>query len=148
MRVSRLIRTRFAEISLPRHLKRGRWEELDPQVVSALMAQLQMNEDGTSTRQPISHENAMPPGFEPAPVVSYGANGRAQTNNGRNGGRASSDNRRTSSDGRRNAAGRKNNNQSKPAARGRSPSKKRDSRGSNSASMHESHLGMVVGRSR
>ncbi len=35
--VSRLIRIRFGNISLPRHLERGRWEELKPELVQALM---------------------------------------------------------------------------------------------------------------
>jgi 23S rRNA pseudouridine2605 synthase len=38
--VSRLIRTRFGEIALPRNLRRGRWEELEAQVVMALMIQV------------------------------------------------------------------------------------------------------------
>ena len=67
--VSRLIRTRFGDIVLPRNLKRGRWEELDPALVSALMIQtgLVKEDEGSDPRrprQPISHDNAMPPGFE------------------------------------------------------------------------------------
>src|SRR3546814_14728499 len=38
--VSRLIRTRFGEVVLPRNLRRGRWEELDGSIVTALMLQL------------------------------------------------------------------------------------------------------------
>lgn len=78
--VSRLIRSRFGDISLPRNLRRGRWEELDSDLVLALMERLGLiktnaTEDGpvrgrrrSSTRQPpnISHDNAMPPGFENA----------------------------------------------------------------------------------
>src|SRR3546814_7430977 len=33
--VSRLIRTRFGEVVLPRNLRRGRWEELDGSIVTA-----------------------------------------------------------------------------------------------------------------
>jgi 16S rRNA uridine-516 pseudouridylate synthase and related pseudouridylate synthases len=36
--VSRLIRTRHGPISLPKGLKRGRWEELEDNQVRALMA--------------------------------------------------------------------------------------------------------------
>lgn len=71
--VSRLIRTRFGDIVLPRSLKRGRWEELDPTLVSALMIQIGLAKEEESpnqrrSRQPISHDNAMPPGFEAPPV--------------------------------------------------------------------------------
>ena len=38
--VSRLIRTRFGDIVLPRTLRRGRWDELDASLVTALMVQL------------------------------------------------------------------------------------------------------------
>jgi len=66
--VSRLIRTRFGDIVLPRSLRRGRWEELDAQVVAGLMVQLglvkdQDNLDADDMRQPISHDSALPPGF-------------------------------------------------------------------------------------
>lgn len=69
--VSRLIRTRFGDIVLPSSLRRGRWEEMDPNLVNALMVQLGLLKDdasatgarGRSQRQPISHDNAMPPGF-------------------------------------------------------------------------------------
>lgn len=70
--VSRLIRTRFGEVVLPRNLRRGRWEELDASLVTALMVQLGLiNADGEEggagrarkPRQPISNENALPPGF-------------------------------------------------------------------------------------
>lgn len=46
--VSRLIRTRFGEVALPRNLRRGRWEELEPQVVLALMIQLGILRNGES----------------------------------------------------------------------------------------------------
>jgi len=68
--VSRLIRTRFGDIVLPTTLRRGRWEELDPKFVSALMVQVGLlREDGDGDgrsrgpRQPASHDSALPPGF-------------------------------------------------------------------------------------
>jgi len=69
--VSRLIRTRFGDIVLPTTLRRGRWEELDPKIVSALMIQVGLlrdeeeGGDGRSRgpRQPASHDSALPPGF-------------------------------------------------------------------------------------
>ena len=69
--VSRLVRTRFGEVILPRRLKRGRWEELKPEMVTALMVRLGLlraeGEDSRSGRrrhqQPVSHENALPPGL-------------------------------------------------------------------------------------
>ncbi len=70
--VSRLIRTRFGDVVLPRNLRRGRWEEIDSSLVTALMVQLGLikDDDGEfggrgarKERQPISHENALPPGF-------------------------------------------------------------------------------------
>ncbi|NYT86571.1 pseudouridine synthase [Pollutimonas harenae] len=71
--VSRLIRTRFGEVVLPRNLRRGRWEELDGSLVTALMLQLGLlREDdaegrgagfGRGERQPASHDSALPPGF-------------------------------------------------------------------------------------
>lgn len=145
LQVSRLIRTRFGEISLPRHLKRGRWQELDSQYVVALMSQLQMSEDGGTPsrdkRKPISHENAMPPGFDQTPMVSYDSNGRQKDNSrARNVGRGATDNKR-------NASGRKNSNQSK-TGKPKSNSKRRDSRASSSGSLHESRLGFMGGRSR
>lgn len=78
--VSRLIRSRFGEISLPRNLRRGRWEELDSNLVLALMESLGLNTP-TEVDQPkrrgrpprrISHDNAMPPGFEGVVDVSSG----------------------------------------------------------------------------
>jgi len=66
--VSRLIRTRFGDLVLPRTLRRGRWEELDPLLVTALMVQLGLVRDddddgGRHARQPRSHDSALPPGF-------------------------------------------------------------------------------------
>lgn len=68
--VSRLIRTRFGDVVLPRALRRGRWEEIDASLVTALMVQLGLlredDESGGSRRrskQPQSHDSALPPGF-------------------------------------------------------------------------------------
>jgi len=66
--VSRLIRTRFGDLVLPRTLRRGRWEELDASLVTALMVQLGLLRDddddgGRHARQPRSHDSALPPGF-------------------------------------------------------------------------------------
>ena len=69
--VSRLIRTRFGDIILPTNLRRGRWEELDPKIVNALLVQtglLRDEEEGPrgrtrGPRQPVSHDSALPPGF-------------------------------------------------------------------------------------
>lgn len=68
--VSRLIRTRFGDVVLPRTLRRGRWEELDSSLVTALMVQLGLvrddDESGGNRRrskQPQSHDSALPPGF-------------------------------------------------------------------------------------
>ncbi|WPQ34780.1 23S rRNA pseudouridine(2605) synthase RluB [Achromobacter xylosoxidans] len=68
--VSRLIRTRFGDVVLPRTLRRGRWEELDTSLVTALMVQLGLlREDDESggnrrrSKQPQSHDSALPPGF-------------------------------------------------------------------------------------
>ncbi|WP_353153417.1 pseudouridine synthase [Pollutimonas bauzanensis] len=71
--VSRLIRTRFGDVVLPRNLRRGRWEELDESIVTALMLQLGLLRDedsdgrpgagGRAERQPISHDSALPPGY-------------------------------------------------------------------------------------
>ncbi|WP_084493575.1 pseudouridine synthase [Brackiella oedipodis] len=72
--VSRLIRTRFGEVSLPRNLKRGRWQELDAEKVLSLMSHLGLTRDNAEgrqgrSRQPISNANAMPPGFEQSKVA-------------------------------------------------------------------------------
>lgn len=66
--VSRLIRTRFGEVVLPRNLRRGRWEEVDPTMVQAIMVQLGLykeddEQSGQYERQPLSHDSALPPGF-------------------------------------------------------------------------------------
>jgi len=66
--VSRLIRTRFGEVVLPRSLRRGRWEALEPAVVAGLMVHLGLVKDEDEhaddwVGQPISHDSALPPGF-------------------------------------------------------------------------------------
>lgn len=68
--VSRLIRTRFGDVVLPRTLRRGRWDELDASLVTALMVQLGLlreDDDAPGNRrrskQPQSHDSALPPGF-------------------------------------------------------------------------------------
>lgn len=67
--VSRLIRTRFGDVVLPSTLRRGRWEELDADMVTALMLQLGLlrdeadDGDERDERQPVSHDSALPPGF-------------------------------------------------------------------------------------
>jgi 23S rRNA pseudouridine2605 synthase len=89
--VSRLIRTRFGEVVLPNSLRRGRWEELNSDLVNALLVQVGMLKDDDDAvghgrgksrkpKQPTSHDNAMPPGFAPTkraltarPPVSRGA---------------------------------------------------------------------------
>lgn len=91
--VSRLIRTRFGEVVLPRNLRRGRWEELSPEMVTALMVRLGLlRTDGSvseghqrgarRSQQPLTHDSAMPPGFErparPARRIPRHSSGLAQ----------------------------------------------------------------------
>lgn len=95
--VSRLIRTRFGEVVLPRNLRRGRWEELDESIVTALMLQLGLLRDedsdgrpgagGRGERQPISHDSALPPGY--GTMERNGMNGAKVSRGGKlSGGRA------------------------------------------------------------
>lgn len=80
--VSRLIRTRFGEIVLSSNLRRGRWEELNGDLVSALMVQVGLFKDedetgragvkGRAARQPTSHDSAMPPGYRPVAGAGQG----------------------------------------------------------------------------
>jgi 23S rRNA pseudouridine2605 synthase len=93
--VSRLIRTRFGEVVLPRNLRRGRWAELEGSTVAALMVQLGLlreDEDefgpsGRRERQPTSHDSALPPGF--GTMEQNGMNGAKIGRRGRvSGGRA------------------------------------------------------------
>lgn len=78
--VSRLIRTRFGDIMLPGNLRRGRWEELDKNLVGALMVRLGLiklnGADSQHERQPVSHASALPPGFGAAATKTRGRNGR------------------------------------------------------------------------
>ncbi len=94
--VSRLIRTRFGEIVLPRNLRRGRWEEIEPTMVQAIMVQLGLiREDdgdarGYGERQPLSHDSALPPGF--GTLERNGMNGAKVSRRGRvTGGRAATE---------------------------------------------------------
>ena len=67
--VSRLIRTRFGDLVLPRNLRRGRWDEMDAPLVTALMVRLGLlrddddSDNGRRARQPRSYDSALPPGF-------------------------------------------------------------------------------------
>jgi len=84
--VSRLIRTRFGDIVLPSTLRRGRWEELDASLSGALMVQLGLLRDDDDadgrrrSRQPESHEGALPPGF--GTLSNNGTNGARFTKRG------------------------------------------------------------------
>lgn len=49
--VSRLIRTRYGQFLLPRGLKRGRWEELKPEDVRAVMQAVGLKVPGTEPRK-------------------------------------------------------------------------------------------------
>jgi 23S rRNA pseudouridine2605 synthase len=62
--VSRLIRTRYGAMSLPRGLKRGRWEELEENAVRDLMAVsgLAKAGDEASSRGRPDHKNRQPNG--------------------------------------------------------------------------------------
>jgi 23S rRNA pseudouridine2605 synthase len=91
--VSRLIRTRFGEVVLPGNLRRGRWQELDASLAAALMVQLGLVDDDDDhegqgrERQPLSNENALPPGF--GTMERNGLNGARISRRGRlSGGRA------------------------------------------------------------
>jgi len=85
--VSRLIRTRFGELMLAANLRRGRWQELDATIVTALMVQLGLIQaDGEPAgvrrpRQPLSNENALPPGF--GTLAHNGLNGAKLSRKGR-----------------------------------------------------------------
>lgn len=92
--VSRLIRTRFGDVVLPSALRRGRFEELDPAMVSALMLHLGLiretaDDTGPQERQPLSHASALPPGYgTPGQNGQNGArlNRRGRVSSGRAGG--------------------------------------------------------------
>ncbi|WP_323012578.1 23S rRNA pseudouridine(2605) synthase RluB [Castellaniella sp.] len=93
--VSRLIRTRFGEVILPSNLRRGRWDELEDQLVGGLMVHLGLirvgddDADGQAELQPMSHASALPPGF--GTPGQNGQNGARFNRRGRlSGGRQSS----------------------------------------------------------
>lgn len=102
--VSRLIRTRFGDVVLPAGLRRGRWEELSDDMVTALMLRLGLladdddEQDEFNERQPVSHASALPPGFGNVQVESTGLlisgglpnghPGAERSNRGGRGGRA------------------------------------------------------------
>lgn len=93
--VSRLIRTRFGEVVLPNNLRRGRWEELNSDLVNGLLVQVGLLKDdqegsgkhssrSRQPKQPVSHDSALPPGFasqkksDPASGRSRGQSGKAR----------------------------------------------------------------------
>jgi len=84
--VSRLIRTRFGEVVLPRNLRRGRWEALEAPVVAGLLVQLGLVKDEDEhaddwAGQPVSHDSALPPGF--GTLQNNGLHGAKITRKGR-----------------------------------------------------------------
>jgi 23S rRNA pseudouridine2605 synthase len=87
--VSRLIRTRFGEIVLPPSLRRGRWEELSTDLANALLVQVGLIKDddapdgkranrARASKQPTSHDSAMPPGYGQAKAGLSLQGGRAR----------------------------------------------------------------------
>ena len=95
--VSRLIRTRFGDVGLPKNLRRGRWEELDADVVMAFMLRLglvkESDDEGPHQRrerQPLSHDSALPPGF--GTLEHNGLSGARMGRGGRVAGRGRSSN--------------------------------------------------------
>lgn len=168
--VSRLIRTRFGEVVLPRNLRRGRYEELDASLVVALMVRLGlMKAEGGSEsgkgreRQPISHDNAMPPGFESAvPDFGFGpssyarAGGDAQRKPARPGGLYNRKNNQPRSEGggyakdsARKAPRGNQEGTARPesANKSRGTTRNKDDWQPKGAAAHESRLGFV-GRGR
>lgn len=88
--VSRLIRTRFGDVVLPNTLRRGRWEEVDPDTVTALMVQIGLlrdddDSDEPDERQPVSHDSALPPGYGTVHGAGLGG-GRVGGRRGKGGG--------------------------------------------------------------
>lgn len=87
--VSRLIRTRFDEVVLPTNLRRGRWEELSPEMVTALMVRLglirsdgstpQDSPRGRRSQQPLTHDSALPPGYRASDITARRPVRRAET---------------------------------------------------------------------
>ncbi|MCK9507394.1 MAG: rRNA pseudouridine synthase [Pigmentiphaga sp.] len=83
--VSRLMRTRFGDVVLPRNLRRGRYEELDAEIVTAMQVQLGLvREDAEAPKgrraarhsQPVSYEAALPPGYGQPERGGRGASAR------------------------------------------------------------------------
>lgn len=140
--VSRLIRTRFGDVVLPSDLRRGRWQELDEDVVGALMLQSGLIQ-GTSNSdyddiddvQPVSHASALPPGFDSAPRNNRNiASGLLITGGLANGHPASA---------RNEASGRPRTNRNNPNAR-KSAAKKGTSRRRVATKSAKSHDGIVA----
>ena len=97
--VSRLIRTRFGEVVLPPNLRRGRWEELNADLVNALLVQVGLLTDdddaggkrgarGRAPKQPVSHDSAMPPGYGQAKGATQTAGARGRPSSRARGGAA------------------------------------------------------------
>ncbi len=87
--VSRLIRTRFGEVVLPPNLRRARWEELNADLVNALLVQVGLLTDDDAAgakrgararapKQPVSHDSALPPGYGQAKGSAQGPGARAR----------------------------------------------------------------------
>src|SRR5690606_30390962 len=84
--VSRLMRTRFGDVVLPRNLRRGRYEELDAEIVTAMQVQLGLVRDDAEApkgrraarhSQPVSYEAALRPGYgQPERTGRGGASAR------------------------------------------------------------------------
>lgn len=91
--VSRLIRTRFDEVVLPTNLRRGRWEELPPEMVTALMVRLGLiRSDGSTAKdsprgrrsqQPLTHDSALPPGYRASDITARRPVRRAEPHHSR-----------------------------------------------------------------
>jgi len=95
--VSRLIRTRYGTLTLPRGLKRGRWEEMDEHGVRALMAMSGL-EKAAASASPKGRNGERPNGnraarfdplsgqsVSPSQWQSQGMKGRGQGQNAKNG---------------------------------------------------------------
>ncbi len=174
--VSRLIRTRFGDVVLPPGLRRGRWEELSADMVTALMLRLGLitdeeDEQGElDDRQPVSHASALPPGYgnvqteRTGLLISGGlANGHPeQGRGGRSHSRSGSGKRRPAgqAQGRKRSSGARpggkaaagkavrqpSRSQSRAAAGSKRVGKRSDDRQPRGAAAHESQLARVPGR--
>ncbi|HLR12391.1 MAG TPA: pseudouridine synthase [Burkholderiaceae bacterium] len=164
--VSRLIRTRFGDVVLPAGLRRGRWEELTDDMVTALMLRLGLlNEDDDeldefNEKQPVSHASALPPGFGKVQAENTGLlisgglpNGHPDTTASRNrpatGGRAAGASRKR--DGKPAAKSTRARRSPSSGARGSRPGSRRPRQQSDewqprSASAHESQLARLPGK--